>query len=378
MHRRNTLKVLSKSALLSFAPFSFSFQVKNPVIDLKEVRGKVNDCFGQMQVAHAPYGAYHMGLQTQATDLYASCDVAIARHIMGENLTETLSSTQKEEWCAYINSFQQAEYGSYTDRFNHSKLHANGMTIGALGVFGGKQKYPVKLYDDFNTIEKAGPWLEQINWKKQWSASHLFWGGIHCYSLSKACDKAWLDYVFAWLNENLDKSTGWWRIGTQYTDHHQPLGGSVHIIPIYQHHNLVFPYPKQVIDSVLALQLPNGRWLDRKKDQAHVMHYLELDALYALSYMGTLAPGYRKDDIMKSVNKYADLVCAYWSDDNSAWQNQHPHRLLSMVGTFGLLQKMLPNRFIDTVQWTDIFSDIQLYNTAEVERLSKSLNVITN
>jgi len=378
MNRRKTLKVLSNSVLLSFAPFSFNFQVKKTVIDLKEVRRKVNDCFGQMRVKNAPYGAYHTGLQSRETDLYASCDVAIARHIMGENLTETLSATQKEDWVSYINSFQQAEDGSYTERFNHSKLHANGMSIGALGVLGGKQKYPVKLYEAFNTIEKACPWLEQINWEKQWSASHLFWGGIHCYSLSKACDQAWLDYVFDWLNANLDENTGWWRKGTQYTDRHQPLGGSVHIIPIYQHHDRVFPYPKQVIDSVLALQLPNGRWLERPKDEAHVMHYLELDALYALDYMGTLAPGYRKDDILIAVNKYADLVCDYWNHDASGWQNQHPHRILSMVGTFGLLQKILPNRFKDSTQWTDIFSDIKLYNTAKVERLSKTPDVKSN
>lgn len=78
------------------------------------------------------------------------------------------------------------------------------MTIGALGVLGGRQKYPVKLYQAFNTVEKVGPLLEQINWAKQWGASHLFWGGIHCYSLSKTCDPAWLDYVFGWLDNNLD------------------------------------------------------------------------------------------------------------------------------------------------------------------------------
>lgn len=369
MNRRKSLKILCKSTLLPFTPGLFNFQIKKPEIDLREVRRKINALFEQFRIKEDLYGVYSTGLQTQETDLYASCDVAITRHIMGEKLTETLSSKQKKEWVAYINSYQEPEDGSYTERFNHSKLHANGMTIGALGVLGGRQKYPVKLYEAFNTIEKVGPWLEEINWQKQWSASHLFWGGIHCYSLSKECDKAWLDYVFNWLNQNLDENTGWWRKNTQYTDRHQPLGGSVHIIPIYQHHNRVFPYPKQVIDSVLALQLSNGQWLDRAKGYPHLMHYLELDALYALDYMETLAPGYRKNDIMSAVNKYADLVYTYWNDDPSLWQDQHPHRILSMVGTFGLLQKILPDRFVDNVQWTDIFSDIQLYNTAEVEVL---------
>ena len=58
----------------------------------------------------------------------------------------------------------------------------------------------------------------------------------------------------------------------------------MHIIPIYQHHNVEFPFPERVIDSVLDLQLPE--------------------------------------------------------------------------------------RFVDVVNWTDIFSDIKLYNTKEVETFS--------
>ena len=49
---------------------------------------------------------------------------------------------------------------------------------------------------------------------------------------------------------------------------------------MYEHHGRDFPQPERLIDSVVELQLPNGRWLDRPGP--HAMHYLELDALYAL------------------------------------------------------------------------------------------------
>ena len=343
-----------------------AFCSRQPTLDFSEVRKQVNDHFRSLLTKGLTYGAYGTGVSDQ-TDLYASCGVAIARHVMGESLTKTLRADQRQEWIDYINTYQQPADGSYTERYNHSKLHANGMTIGALGVLGGRQKYSVKLYEAFDTVEKVEPWLEQINWAKQWGASHLFWGGIHCYSLSRTCEPTWLDYVFRWLDNNVDEQTGWWRKGTVYTDRHQPLGGSVHILPLYQHHGRPFPYPERVIDSVLALQLPNGRWLNRAKDRDQIMHYLELDALYALSYTKSLAPGYRKDDIKTAVNRYADLVHRYWNQPSPTWPKLHPHRILSMVGTFGLLQKLLPERFTDQVAWTDIFSDIQLYNTAAVE-----------
>ena len=151
------------------------------------------------------------------------------------------------------------------------------MVIGALGVLGGRQLQPVRLYDGFSTPEKAVPWLEAIDWKQQWRASHLFWGGMVPFSLSGKCSAEWSKTVLAWLNDNLDPQTGWWRRGVPPADRHQTLGGSVHILPLYQHHEYAFPYPERVIDSVLALQLENGRWLDTA--DVHVMSYLELDAL---------------------------------------------------------------------------------------------------
>lgn len=366
MNRRQTLSILGRSSLAAWMPLSVNVRRRRSIISLADVRAQSYDYFDTIRRPGESYGAYRAKAD-HAVDLYASCDVAIARHVMGEELTQTLTAVQRKAWVDYINRFQQPADGCYTDRYGHSKLHANGMTIGALGVLGGKQQYPVRLYEAFDTVEKVKPWLEQINWEKQWGASHRFWGGIHCYSLSSACGETWRDRVFAWLNSNLDEQSGWWRKHTVYTDRHQPLGGSVHILPLYQHHRRPFPYPERVIDSVLSLQLPNGRWLARAKDQAHVMHYLELDALYALHCMSELAPGYRRDDILSAVHRYADRVYVYWNDTSNQWKARHPHRVLSMVSTFGLLQKLLPERFPDSVAWTDIFSDIRLYNTAEVE-----------
>jgi hypothetical protein len=363
--RREALKITGKAMIIGCMP-PLSWRTGEN-IRLSEVRQIVNDHFQSLLPKGQPYGCYQTG-DSSGKDLYASCDVAIARHIMGEKLPETLGHDQREEWIRYINTFQQPGDGSYTNRLrNHSKLHGNGMTIGALGVLHGKQRYRVRLYEDFNTREMVIPWLEQIDWANQWGASHNFWGGIHCYSMSRECSEDWLSTVFDWLDSNLDPGTGWWRRGVEHTDRHQALGGSVHILPVYQHHGRAFPFPKRVIDSVLAHQLPDGTWQARDRDQVNIMNYLELDALYALRFMLELAPGYRIHDVEKAVSLYADLVCDYWNRPDEHWKPQHPHLILAMVGIFGLLQRFLPDRFADSIEWSDIFSDIRLYNTAAVE-----------
>ena len=369
--RRKFLKTASTGVLTATFPISYKnvwFTRTVLKLDLTAVRDAVGIYLDRILDSEGPYGSYRQGIR-QRPDLYSACDVAQIRTIWGEDLQQTLSEEQRSEWVFHINSFADRTDGSYFDRYGHSKLHANGMTIGALGVLGGQQKYLVQLYDEFNSTRTVIPWLENIDWSKQWSASHLFWGGIHCYSMSKNCDEAWLDVVFEWLNKNVDEKTGWWRKGVPHFDLHQPLGGSVHILPVYEHKGRTFPYPERVIDSVLELQLPSKRWLDRGREPArtYYMSYLELDALYALKYMQTLAPQYRKDDIRKAVAGYGEEVIEYWKNAKDEVLSMHPHRILAAIGTFGLLQHHLPEMFYDDVKWTDIFSDRRFYRTDLVE-----------
>jgi hypothetical protein len=290
--------------------------------------------------------------------LYASCDVAHIRTVMGDDLQRTLTPTQRQGWIDHINSFARPD-GTYSPaRKNHSAEHANGMVVGALGALGGRQKYPVRLYDDFDSPEEVGPWLERIDWSKQWSGSHLFWGGMHCFSMSRRCTPAWRNAVLEWLDANLDPQTGWWRKDVPHAGPIEPLGGGAHIWPIYQHTGRRFPFPERVIDSILALQKSDGSW-------GSYGGYLALDALYGIAYMRTLAPNYRRADILEAARRHGRGLAAQWP----AFLARKPdlHVLLGAVGAFGLLQQLLPDTYRDTVQWTDIFSDARLYQTRKVE-----------
>ncbi|MCZ7645234.1 MAG: hypothetical protein M5U26_08110 [Planctomycetota bacterium] len=344
------------------------------VLHLDEVRDALSALFEARLDRDGPYGGYRGGPRKRA-DLYAACDVAWARALMGEDL-KALPETQRREWIEHINSFAawdnvtRSTDGSYFDSHGHSKLHANGMVIGALAVLGGKQKHPCRLYEPFDAPEKAGPWLETIDWVNQWSASHWFWGGMHCFSFSKRCPPGWLERVFGWLDAELDPATGWWRKGVPHADRHQPLGGSVHILPVYEHHGRAFPCPERVIDSVLALQLPNGQWLQRKDE--FPLSYLELDALYAFAAMRTWAAAYRAADVRAAVERFADLAVAYWTHRREALFGMHLHHVLGAAGCFGLLGQLLPERFPASAPWTDIFSDKRFYDTAAVETFPAS------
>jgi len=330
-------------------------------VDLAMIRKEVRAYVDSLQVPDKPYGCYR-DKQDKVPSLYATCDVAIIRTIMGEDLRTTLTDKQRREWIDHINSFASQD-GTYRGgRRQHSLEHANGMVVGALGPLGGKQKYPVRLYSSFDTVEKVGPWLEKIDWRNQWSGSHLFWGGVHCFSCSARSSQAWREAVFAWLDGHLDPNTGWWRRGVpQARPGIDGLGGGAHIWPIYQHHRHRSPYPERVIDSILAMQKPDGCWLQ-------YTNYLELDALYGLAYMKSLASDYRKEDIARAVAKHGEGLTKVFPD--FLRRDPDAHLLLGAVGAFGLLNQMMPQTYVDSVSWTDIFSDPRLYQTRAVEVLT--------
>lgn len=329
-------------------------------MDLSSVRSIVSDHLDKLRDHGGPMGSYRSGLGGRP-DLYSSLDVVLMKRLMGEDLSKTLSAANCREWAAHINSFQKPD-GTFTDILtHHSQLHAHGMVIGAMGVLGGRMRYPHSLYLPFDQVHKVDAWLSKIDWARQWSASHLFWGGMHCYSMSNTCSPAWREAVFRWLDDHLDFATGWWIKGTTYANRHEALGGSAHILPIYQHHQRHFPAAKALIDSVLAMQLDNARWLDQP--EPYPVSYLELDALYALKFASDLEPRYRTTDIRNAVSQYGQTVQRAWNEPNNTLLAEHPHILLGQVGTFGLLQQHLPEEYSDTVSWTDIFSDVRLYQT---------------
>lgn len=332
-------------------------------MDLRMIREETLAYFESLRDKEGPYGCYRQG-PGKRTDLYASLDIALARTIMGEDLQATLTEEQRTQWVDHINSYCYG--GIYEDRLKHSPEHANGMVIGALGPLGGKQTVPCPLYDAFLTKEQVVAWLDRINWRLQWRASHLFWGGMHCFSMSRRCTDEWREWVFDWLDAELDPETGWWRKGVPHANRMQPLGGSVHIVPMYEHHGRTFPYPERVIDSTLALQFENGCW---RNSTTFTMSYLDLDALYALRFGMRYAPDYRNGDIKATVERFADGVEENWPYCSGVHIKAHPHGVLANTGCLGLLQRFFPERFPDGQTWTDIFSDLRLYRTDRVEVL---------
>ncbi len=330
-------------------------------VDLATIRNEILSVYDSRRKRDDPIGRYKYTLDGE-TNLYASLDVVISYAIMGIN-PNSFNEKYKSEWISYINSYVDNEIkdGRYNGLIpHHSITHANGMVIGALGYLGGKQIYPVKFYDSFNSVIKIETWLENINWPHQWACE--FKGGPCMFSMSKYCPSEWINVAINWLTSELDPITGMWKREVTPATEYNPLGGFVHIYPLYELHLKEFPYPNKVIRSVLDLQNSKGNWWPNNE-----LSYLDMDALYAYSAMLRINNTLH-DEVIKSTRKYAKyFIDFYQKNKKDIFKNSAMHGLLALVSTFGLLNQLLPNEFYDTVQWTDILSDRRLYQTSLVE-----------
>lgn len=344
---------------------------QSPLVDLAIVRDKFENRFALHAIDGAPFGQFKMRATDAGPSYYGSIDIALSRTIMGADLLMAYTDQQRSEWISHLQSFARPD-GTYSDTFGHSQLHANGQTVGALGVLGGTQLYPATpLYAPFNTPAKAQAYLSNnINWTSQWGESHKFWGGLDMYSHSAAVTPEWKEAVFDWLDSNVDPTTGWWRVGQQPSSNLHGLGGGAHIWPIYEQSGHDFPEPERVIDRILGMQVTTGRFGGNNSG------YMDLDALYGLKYMRTLAPGYRANEIDQAVKKFGQWIIG--DIDPFLAGNPTLHETMSKVGAFGLLNQLAPATFPDSTgaTWTDIFSDQRFYQTAVVETFSISATPI--
>jgi hypothetical protein len=315
-------------------------------------------------IRHRLTSAGAAAVAAPGADFYTLADWAIVRTIMGEDLRR-LPDRERLPWLARMVAMQDPADGSFPQYTHHSRLHGNGTAIGGIGALGGCFRHPVRLYEPFADAARATTWLDgAIDWSKQWSASHLFWGGMHCLAMSGRADAAWADTVIGWLDREADPDTGWWRRGVAHADRHQPLGGAVHILPIYQHLGRRFPHLARTVASTLALQHAGGHWLDGRADG---VTYLDLDALYVFALGRRWTPEAAPAAVAAAIARHADLILADLDGHLARALAGHAHNLLCLVGILGLHRQLAPERFRDDRTWSDIFSDPALYRSAAVE-----------
>jgi hypothetical protein len=328
-------------------PGSTAIRLQVPY-NLDQVRERCRQWYAQLQSQDQPYGAYRL-TPAQPPDLYASADLAWIRWMMNDL---SLSVPQRQQWIGFIQDQQSPSDGTYRHITGHCPAHAFCHATGALNMLGGRHRHPPRFLAPYRDVQRIPAWLEQIDWEKQWGASHDIWGAGLPLAASDETPQAWRDALFAWLDEAADPATGYWRKGVKARSPIEYLGGAFHIWPIYAALGKPLLYPERLIDQLLALQGPNGSF-------ERGFGYGNMDGVWALERLSKQVL-YRADEVRAALQRDLEgLIRVY--DDHPSQFFADAHGTESRIATLAILQAALPEKFTSSAVWRNPWHERDLF-----------------
>jgi hypothetical protein len=252
-------------------------------------------------------------------DIYGSADMVYVLYILNM-LDERTTPEGRKEWAAFLQSCQDPQTGWFTIHHSTAQFreHSTAYGLAGLDMLGYKPLYPLTQAKKITRSRAATDfWLATILWPYLWVGSHQGGGVAASFVITGEAPDQWWDWYFTWLDHRVSPKTGIWEFEVYKPFHRRPLrqemAGSPHFFWVYQHKNRPMLYPQKIIDTSLALQLPNGLW-DNKRKGALYTYCIDFDAIYNMhrTWLQLRAQGidYRTDDIKQSLDRYLAAATA--------------------------------------------------------------------
>jgi len=201
--------------------------------------------------------------------LYGTCYGLLTQYYLNNKFSPDLKSISFILDCQHPETgmFEGPEFSKeYFEGKKHDSehilLHLLCAVLPVLQQFSIKPRYAIAEAHKFCDLTYLEEWLNQRDWIKAWLEGNniLFVGQILVYLRDEEkmpeAQKA-LDYWFQWLDKEIDPNTGLW--GTNgYCSPFRAMCGGYHQLLVYYYENHPVQSPARLVDTVLALQHPDG------------------------------------------------------------------------------------------------------------------------
>jgi len=168
-------------------------------------------------------------------------------------------SDERAAFVRALREFQCSDTGLWEEGTHHP-LHTTAHCIAALELLDARPAHRLRALEPLHKREGLEHFLDTLDWTAQpWSASHQGAGVYAALVLAGEVPPEWEDWYFAWLWEEADPETGYWRRGGQGPEaapafHH--LAGSFHYLFNHEYARRPLRHPGLVVDSCLLLAHP--------------------------------------------------------------------------------------------------------------------------
>lgn len=210
-------------------------------------------------------------------DLYGTADAVILLYTIGE--LPPVGSIERASLVTTLQGFQQQEDGLFMAD-SHHPVHRTAYAVAALELLNSQPSHPLTSLHHVRSRDGLHEWMESLDWAQlPWRESHKGAGIYAAMVLAGEVDEEWEEWYFAWLDQEADPETGFWRKGAIHNGaplfHH--LASSFHYLFNFNYRKRPMQYPNQWIDTCLAMY-DDGQ-IPLKPD---ALGFVELDVLYTL------------------------------------------------------------------------------------------------
>lgn len=248
----------------------------------------------------------------QKRDLYGMIDAVYILYTIGE-LENLSNEDSRSQWAEKILACQD-EDGWFTKENlrGHPKEHATAYALGALKLLEitEKEKHieKIKPVNGIKTLlrdhDSFSRWIcsldfrlnirsiarKNLGWHYIWRGSHVG-GGVAAiigmadrlisdwWENQTTSVSDWFSWYFDWLNQTINPNTGLWQMAFWNSVYKiatvMEMGGAVHFYWIYSRMNQPYPFPRQLIETVISLQRTDGLYKDHP-------YCIDLDANFCI------------------------------------------------------------------------------------------------
>jgi len=315
---------------------------------------------GKVVASHAGSiaGEYHRVLKPgreknikTGVTVYGCADAACILYTLDELQIDIV---EREARIEAIRRFQNPRTGLFEDG-SHHEIHTTAFALAALDLFDARASYPIRALHPLKERKNLEDFLENLQWRQEpWLDSHQGAGIYSALVLNREVTREWEDWYFAWLWENEDPESGFWRKGAipALKDpesevplfHH--LGGSFHYL-----FNIVFAkrkqrYPERAVDTCLEI------WEDRHQPLygepfCRGVSYAEIDWVFYLN-RSVRQCGYRFEESRRVMEAAAEqyIGCLKQIDYECDPSFNDLHKLFGLICALSEFQLALPGQFI--------------------------------
>lgn len=213
-------------------------------------------------------------------DPYGAADAANILYTLGR-LPPTAEGRAAS--VAGLNALQSAD-GLWREETHHP-IHTTAHCVAALELFDARPSRPLTALHPYRDRKAMADFLDGLRWRDDpWRASHQGAGLFAALVIAGDVDAAWTDAYVAWLHENVDPASGFWRRGDVVPVTHSGvstvfphLAGSFHYLFNLEHLHAKHPAPAALIDAALAI------YEDDPFPLGATVGFAEIDWVYCLN-----------------------------------------------------------------------------------------------